>query len=139
MPKLSCIAPLPQHLDVANQSLNAVHVAVPKVTGRNEKSVCGVQSIHKHTTQPLKSDSALKKSNFVKQHRKRGVEGRAGMVGLLCMLGRPWSFSASPSCTRDPRTPPFTKDHYFTKTDAKQHSCSAKQAVSRSVGSLHEG
>lgn len=84
MPKLSCIAPLPQHLDVANQSLNAVHVAVPKVTGRNEKSVCGVQSIHKHTTQPLKSDSALKKSNFVKQHRKRGVEGRAGMLGLLC-------------------------------------------------------
>lgn len=39
MPKLSCIAPLLQHPDVVNQSLNVVHVAVPKVTGRNEKSV----------------------------------------------------------------------------------------------------
>lgn len=84
MPKLSCIAPLPQHLDVANQCLNAVHVAVPKVTGRNEKSVCGVQSIHKHTAHPLKSDSVFKKPNFVKQHKMQGVEGRAGMLGLLC-------------------------------------------------------
>lgn len=78
MPKLSCIAPLLQHPDVVNHSLNVVHVAVPKVTRRNEKSVCGVQSIHKHTTCRLKSDSALKKSNFVKQHIIRVVEGKGG-------------------------------------------------------------
>lgn len=78
MPKLSCIAPLLQHPDVVNQSLNVVHAAVPKVTGRNEKSVCGVQSIHKHSTHPLKSDSALKKSKFVNQHMRAG----GGALGL---------------------------------------------------------
>lgn len=44
MPKLSCIAPFPQPLNVANQSLKTVHVTVPKVTRRNEKSLCTVQS-----------------------------------------------------------------------------------------------
>lgn len=94
MPKLSCIAPLQQHPDVVNQSLNVVHVAVPKVTGRNEESVCGVQSIHKQPTHPLKSDSALKKSNFVKQHIKPAAEvkGVLGLRGCGAAL-------ASPSCT----------------------------------------
>lgn len=98
MSKLSCIAPLPLHLNVANQSLNVVHVAVPKVTGRNEKSMCGVQSFHKHNTHPLKSDSALKKSNFVKQHKMPGVEGDCWDAGIA-LLGRPWSCSPSLSCT----------------------------------------
>lgn len=61
-------------------STRSMSLAVPKVTGRNEKSVCGVQSIHKHTTHPLKSDSVFKKSNFVKQHKMRGG---AGTLGLL--------------------------------------------------------
>lgn len=38
-PKLSCIAPFPQHLNVSNQSFRSIHVTVPKVTGRNEKSI----------------------------------------------------------------------------------------------------
>lgn len=45
MPKLSCIAPFPQHFNMANQSLKTIHVTVPKVTKRNEKSLCTVQSI----------------------------------------------------------------------------------------------
>lgn len=103
MPKLSCIAPLLQHPDVVNQRLNVVHVAVPKVTGRNEKSVCGVQSIHKHPTHPLKSDSALKKSNFVKQHIMRGAGG-GGCWDREAVepLGIPLLHL---------RTPSFTKDH----------------------------
>lgn len=115
MPKLSCIAPLLQHPDVVNQSLNVVHVAVPKVTGRNEKSVCGVQSIHKHPTHPLKSESALKKSNFVKQHIMRGAGGcwdgeAVELLGTLLL---------------HLRTPSFTKDH--AGVSYKTHPLAAPQ------------
>lgn len=99
MPKLSCIAPLLQHPDVVNHSLNVVHVAVPKVTGRNEKSVCGVQSIHKHTTRRLKSDSALKKSNFVKQHIMRVVEGKGRGCWESGDRGAAWQTPSS-TCER---------------------------------------
>lgn len=57
------------------------------------RNLCGVQSIHKHPTHPLKSDCALKKSNFVKQRIMRGAEGWGAGIE------RPWSHSASPSYT----------------------------------------
>lgn len=60
MPKLSCIAPFPHPLNMANQSLKTVHVTVPKVTKINEKSLCTVQTMPINMPQPLKSDSALR-------------------------------------------------------------------------------
>lgn len=134
MPKLSCIAPLPQYLNVANQSLNAVHVAVPKVTGRNEKSVCGVQSTHKHTTQPLKSDSALKKSNFVKHHKMRG---RVSWDAGIALLGRPRGCSASPSCTRQRCLLPQITVSFILMQ--KTISAAPNRHVGSSVGSLDQG
>lgn len=140
MPKLSCIAPLLQHPDVVNQRLNVVHVAVPKVTGRNEKSVCGVQSIHKHPTHPLKSDSALKKSNFVKQHIMRG----AGGGGVLGSRGR--------GAARHPPAPPENAIFYqrspwcFIQNTPLVPSCNTHEQSLRSrcwqrpkLDSLHQG
>lgn len=68
----------PQYLDVANQSLKTERATVPKVTGRNEKSLCTVRSLPTNMPHSLWSRTAAEEVCLM-AHNARGGRTPAGV------------------------------------------------------------